>query len=165
MRAFSIWSVVLFTLSSVVGRCPAADPPERVTITVVAVMATNTNTEIDPRLKCLAQAVQKKHPTLTGFTMGQTTGKVVPLNSKDTFPLTDDLEACIYVQRCKENPDRYCLKVKAGTLVGEITYSAACGKYFPLVTEYSPKKGGGCMILAIMVEPCSGKEKEKEKDK
>jgi hypothetical protein len=160
MRAFSTWSVVVFVLASVVGRCPAADPPpERVKITVVAVLATKNNTDVDPRLKCLAKAVQEKHPTLTGFSMGQMTGKVVPLNGKDTFALGDDLEACIHVKRCTENPDRYCLKVKAGTLVGEITYTAACSKYFPLVTEYSPKKGGGCMILAIMVEPWPEKDK------
>ena len=36
--------------------------------------------------------------------------------------------------------------------VGAITYTAACGKYFPLVTGYSPKKDESRMILAIMVD-------------
>ncbi len=164
MRAFLTWSVLVFALASVVGRCPAADPPpEHVRITVVAVLATKNDTVIDPKLKCLAAEVQKKDPTLTGFSLGKTSRLDVALNGCEKFMIDDELEACIHVQRCKEHSDHYCLKVKSGTLVGEITYTAACSKYFPLLTGYSPKKGEGRLILAIMVEACPEKEKEKDK--
>ena len=135
------------------------DEPERVKVTVVVILANDRDATVHPKLECLARELRKKHPKLTGFGMGQTTSKSLAAHAAGTFPLIDGREAVIAVKRCSENPDRFCLKVKSPALVGEIVYSAACGKYMPFDTGYISKKGRDQVFLAVMVEPCPGRKK------
>src|SRR3954447_22025135 len=51
----------------------AARAEEPVKVTVVAVLASDKHTRIDPKLQDLAREVQKKDPTLTGFKVGRVT--------------------------------------------------------------------------------------------
>jgi hypothetical protein len=162
MRPLSLIAVLSLSLS-IAGRCAAADPPEeRVKITVAVILA-NADGKVDDKLKCVATEVRKMHPKLTGFHVGRTENPTVPLGGSQKFKLVDGQEATITVKRCAECPGRFCLEIKSDALLGEMTYTSVCGKYFPLVTGYKTKDHGDQLILAFKVESCSGKEKDKEK--
>jgi hypothetical protein len=136
---------------------PAKDEP-RVRVTVAAVLANDKGDHVDPKLTCLARAIREKHPKLTSFRLGRTSAKSIALGGEETFRLVDGEgeEAVIRVKRCTEKPDRFCLKVKSPSLVGDITYSSVCGKYFPIDTNYTTQKTKDRVFIAIMVEPCAG---------
>jgi hypothetical protein len=152
----------LFVVLLVAGRCAAGDPPapeERVKVTVAVILA-NGDGKVDDKLKCVATEVGKMHPKLTGFHLGTTATRSVPLGGSEKFKLVDGQEASITVRRCKECPGRFCLEVDSKALVGEMAYSSVCGKYFPLVTGYKTKDHGDQLIIAFKVESCTGKEKK-----
>jgi len=161
MRSFrSLAPLALAVLLA--GRCTAADPPEeRVKITVAVILA-NGDGKVDDRLKCVASEVHKTHPKLSGFQLGTTTTRPVTLGTAEKFKLADGQEALISVKHCTACPGRFCLEIKSKALVGEMTYSSVCGKYFPLVTGYQTKDHGDQLIIAFKVESCAGKEKDKK---
>jgi hypothetical protein len=151
----------------VAGRARAADPPAKedsVQVTVAVILASADGT-VDDRLKCVACEVHKLHPKLNGFHLGTTTTHCVSLGKSATFPLVDGQEASVTVKRCTEYPGRYCLEVKSKALVGEMTYSSVCGKYFPLVTGYKTKDNKDQLIIAFKVESCADKDRPKDKGK
>jgi hypothetical protein len=152
--------VILVLLAAGGAACepPLAKDDGRVTVTVVAVLANDRDTKVDDRLTCLARCIREKHPNLTSFRLGRTSSKPIALGESQTFPLVEDEEAVIRVKRCTEKPDRFCLKVKSPSLVGDITYSSVCGKYFPIDTNYTTRKTHDRVFIAIMVESCPGKK-------
>ncbi len=145
------------------GPCCADPPPpdDGIKVTVAAVLA-NGSGKVDKRLKCLADAVRKEHPELTGFQVGVTKNLSIPLGGTEKVRLVDGQEATVTVKRCKDCPQRYCVEVTSKALVGEMTYTSVCGKYFPLVTGYKTKDKGDQLILAFKMETCSDKEKKKK---
>src|SRR5260370_13733454 len=52
--------------SSLVGAGPCG-PAEEVKITIAVILATDRNKVVDRDVKCVAEAVQKNYPNLTGF--------------------------------------------------------------------------------------------------
>src|SRR3546814_8641453 len=52
---------------------PARAEEKNVKVTVIAILATDQNKEINPKVKEIAQEVQKVDPSLTGFKLVQTT--------------------------------------------------------------------------------------------
>jgi hypothetical protein len=144
------------------GRCPAADPPQ-VRVTVVAILASERNKNVEEKLKCVAGEVQKMYPNLTGFRVGPSTTKPIALGGSEKFKLVDDQEVTISVKPCTEKPGRFCLDVKSPEVMGGMVYSSVCGKYFPIVTQYKTKKSDQ-LIIAFKVETCAdAKDKEKGK--
>jgi hypothetical protein len=140
--------------------CPGADPPEeRVKVTVAAILASGDG-KVDPKLKCVAEQVRKTHPELKGFQVGQSTMHSIGLGGTEKFKLVDDQEASVLVKRCKDCPERFCLEIKSKALVGGMTYTSVCGKYFPLFTGYKTKEGQQLLIV-VKVECCDGKDKKK----
>jgi hypothetical protein len=131
-------------------------------ITVVAVIASDKNKHVDPRVKCIADEVQKLEPNLTGFRLATTTNKSVRVGNRETFPLVDDEVLGVLLQHVggggggkkekDKEDDRVRLTVKA-PLAGEITYSTCCSKFFPIMTRYLTKDTGERLIVAIMVRP------------
>ena len=142
-------------LSCLLAAAPAADTADETRVCVVAIIATDRNTTVDEKIKCIAKEVQKKEPTLTGFRMATTNCKPLTAGARESFPLVEGEVASVLVEgKCKG--DRVRLTVKA-PLMGEITYSTTCGKYFPIVTRYQTKDKDR-LIIAIMVKPeCKGK--------
>lgn len=134
----------------------AACPMEEIRVTVLVVVATDKDKIIDPALKCLADEVRKKKPHLTGFQQDHQIGKSVAVGKEEVFELIEKQSAVITVKHGPNFKNWVCLKVKSPG-VGEITYTAICGKYFPLVTEYKTKDQK-TLILAICIEPCKPKE-------
>jgi hypothetical protein len=141
----------------VTGRCPAADPEQQVRVTVAAILA-SADGKVDPKLKCIAEQVRKTHPELTGFQAGQSTTLPIALGGTETFKLVDGQEATVLAKRCKDCPERFCLEVKSKALLGEMTYTSVCGKYFPLITGYTTKDKHQ-LIIVLKVEACADKKK------
>ncbi len=125
---------------------------DKVKITVVAVLATDKNKEIDPRLADLAACVQKKHPRLTGFRIAQTSRKSLEIGKEYQFALVDKESVSVTIAHGADKNNRIELSVRAPQM-GNIGYTGCCGKYLPIWTDYKNEKQES-LIVAIMVEPC-----------
>jgi len=150
-------------LAAVLGGLPtaaAAARAEERSITVVAVLATDRNNVIDPKVQGIAEEVKKLEPTLTGFRLVRTTNKPVAVGRKESFPLVDAEMLAVQLLQIdppkeKDKDERVRLAVKA-PLTGEITYSTCCGKFFPILTRYLTKHNDR-LIVAVMVRPAAKK--------
>jgi hypothetical protein len=132
---------------------PAAeDPKGTIRVTVVAILATDQNEKVDPKLKGIARVVKKSEPQLTGYRLAQTTQLELAVGEKHKFPLVDKEFTEVIVQQGTEAQNKVSLKVKAPQM-GEIAYTTACGKFFPIVTRYQTKEKER-LIVAIMVGTC-----------
>jgi hypothetical protein len=131
---------------------PRAQAEEKVKITVLAVLATDKNSQVDPRLTCIAEKVQKLRPCLTGFSLARTSRKSIEVGKECKFPLVDNEVVVVTVEQGPDMNHWAGLTVKA-PLMGEICYICCCGKYLPLWTDYTNRKQES-LIVAIMVEPC-----------
>jgi hypothetical protein len=133
-----------------------AKAEKKIQVTVVAILATDQNKNVEPRLECLAKEVQKTDPALSGFRLVKCTRQEVEIGKKFDFSLVEDAVAAVAVKHGCDEEDRVGLTVKA-PLVGEIAYSCACGKFFPILTRYQTK-GKERLIIAIRVQPCPCKK-------
>lgn len=126
-----------------------------VQVRVVAVLASEAPGEVDPKLKCLAKEIQKRHPKLKSFKIATMTCKSVPEQGTETFKLVVDQQAIVTILERIDKKKCVRLKVIPPT-IGEITYTTKCKMYFPIMTRYKTKKGEQ-LILAISVQPCTKK--------
>jgi hypothetical protein len=138
----------------------AASAPARagddVKISVVAILATDKNVNVDARVKCVAEAMKKAESKLTGFSVARMTCKEIAVGGKDSFAAVDGETVKVTVEkRCEKDKSRVCLKVEAPKL-GAITYNTCCDKFFPLVTGYKTKDGD-TLIVAVRVCTCEKK--------
>jgi hypothetical protein len=133
-------------------RAAGAQEP-KIKVTVVAILATDRTKSVDPELECLAREVRKQEPRLTGFRLVRCTCKSLALGTSEPFPLVDREVASVTVEHGADKDNRVSLRVKP-PLVGEIDYTCACGKFFPIMTRYLTKDKER-LIIAIMVRPCN----------
>ncbi len=117
-------------------------------VSVVAILATSDNNQVDAQVEAIAREVRKKYPALTGFRLGRMTTLPVPVGKEKTFPLEDDQKAAVAVEQGPDKTDRVRLKVKPPHL-NDITYTTVSGKYFPIVTPYVTRSKQEQLILAI----------------
>jgi hypothetical protein len=145
-------SLVLIAVMAGFSAAPQPPADER-HVTVVAVLATDKNKQIDPRVAGIAEEVQKLEPGLTGFRVVRSTNKPITLGKRDTFPLVDNETLTVLLQPtdAKDGQERIRLTVKA-PLAGEITYSCCTAKFFPIMTRYLTRDNER-LIVAIMVKP------------
>jgi len=143
---------VLFAWAIVIVYAPACGAGDDVKVTVVAVLATSQNKEVDPKLECLAKAVQKKEPNLTGFRIHSWYCKELSKGDKFKFPLVDNEVAEVSIQQGPGENDRVKLTIKPPK-AGEIVYTCCCGKYFPICTSYQTK-GKERLIIAVRCQCC-----------
>jgi hypothetical protein len=153
MRATAV--ALLVVLAPVRLASDEPKPPAKTNVTVVAILASDQHERVDKKLVEVAREVQKKEPSLTGFTVGRCTCKSVAFGEKETFPLVEDADAWVVVRQMEEKENRISLTIKPPT-VGEITYTISCGKFFPVVTRYRTKDKE-LLIIAVMVKPCGKK--------
>jgi hypothetical protein len=128
---------------------------EEVKVSVVAILATDRDDKVDPKLECIAKEVKKKDPKLTGVRQGVMTCKPVKVGSKEKFDLVEDQVVCVTIDHAADKNNRVQLKIKA-PMLGEITYDTCCGKFLPVMTPYKTKDGD-VLFIAIRVQPCHGK--------
>ena len=146
----------LFTALPLLAALMGGDPPdkdkapEEIRVTVVAILATtDKNAKVDPQLAEIAKEVQKKDPSLVGFSKGRLNCKAIPIGGKESFELVDN-EVAVVCVRSNGKDDKPCIKVKPSH-VDDITCILCCGKYLPIMTNYQTKKKER-LIIAIMVE-------------
>jgi hypothetical protein len=140
--------------------CRGEDEP-KITVKVVAVLATSKNKEVDEKLKCLATEVQKKEPTLTGFQLKTCSCTKLSVGEKFKFPLVDDEVAEVSIQKGPGKNDWIGLTIKP-PLMGKIVYDSCCEKFFPIMTRYQTKNGER-LIIAVCVHCCCDKDKNPNK--
>jgi hypothetical protein len=135
------------------------DPKNTVRVTVVAILATDKDDKIDPKLKGIARVVKKSEPQLSGFRVVRNTQVSIPPGGQHKFPLVDRETAEVTVQQGTEADNKVVLRVKAPQM-GEIVYTTACGKFLPIVTRYQTKDNDR-LIVAIMVGACKHPKRTK----
>ncbi len=145
-------SLVLATFLFV--SCKADEQP--VSVTVVIVLATDQNSNIDPKLKELAKEVQKRDPKLTGFKLVATECKSIPVGESATINLTDKQVMKTTVNQAKDENGRITLTLNPPGM-DAVNYACACDKFFPVVTPHRTKNGEQ-LIIAVMAKPCTGKK-------
>jgi hypothetical protein len=134
---------------------------ENVSVTVLAILASDKHTEVNDRIKEIAKEIQKKEPKLTGFRLERTTVKSMAPGSSTTMKLVDKEKVEVLVNEKPDEEGRVTLTIKPPDM-GEIVYACRCGKCFPIATNYytaEPKHER--LIIVIMAKPCFAK-KEKE---
>jgi hypothetical protein len=142
-----------FALASLLVMQAAARADDDVHISVVSILATTSNSTVDPRVACVAREMAKIDPKLTGFSVARMTCKDVKIGAKDCFEVVDGQKVCVTAEkRCEKDESRVCLKVEAPTLRA-ITYTTCCDKFFPLVTRYKTSSGE-VLIIAVRVKTC-----------
>jgi hypothetical protein len=156
--------LVLAALGFAADKPPASDDDvvgkekpargKKVRVSVVIILASETNTNVDPKLRRIAREVRKRHPKLTGFRMANMSCKSLEVGVADKINLIDAQSAKVTVQRGANQKNRIQLKV-APPQMGEITYSTPCGKFLPIVTPFRTKNKD-LLIIAIRVQPCNG---------
>lgn len=152
----TVWTKIPLGLLLLLAFAPAAGA-EDIHVTVVTILATDKNTKINPKIECIARAVQAEEPKLTGFAMRTMTAKPIAIGAKDKFPLVEDQVAVVEVLEIDKDGKCVRLKVKV-PMVGDITYTTCCNKFFPIVTPYVTK-GGDRLIVAVQVaRPCKDKK-------
>jgi hypothetical protein len=130
-------------------------PAERkVRVSVVVILASETDTTIDPKLTGIAKEVRRRHPKLTGFRMAKLSCKSLAVGVADKIDLVESQSAKVTVHRAADKKNRIELKV-APPAMGEITYETPCGKFLPIVTPFRTK-AKDLLIIAIRVQPCNG---------
>ena len=131
--------------------------PSNVRVSVVAILATQRDEAVDPRLTCIAQEVRRVHPhlKLKGFRLAKMTCKSVAVGAAECFELAMDQQAAVTVMKGPDKDKWVQLKITPPTL-GEITYTTCCGKFFPILTRYQTKHGDW-LIVAVRVQPCHGR--------
>ena len=134
---------------------PAKEAGKRVRLSLVVIVASETDATVDRRLACIAEVVKKRHPELKGFKVAKLCFKSLPAGSCEAFELVDGEVATVAVQCCGDKKGRVRLKVGPPAM-GEITYVTPCGKFLPIVTPIRTRKNE-LLILGIRVQPCKGK--------
>lgn len=122
-----------------------------VRVTVVAIAASDRNTNVDPKLAEVAREVKKHDSSLSGFRIANTAVKEFNVGQKQSFPLADDAKVDITITAKDDSKQRVKLAVKAPA-VGEIVYQTGYDKFFPIVTRQLTTAGER-LIVAIMVKP------------
>ena|SRR5262245_38776919 len=134
--------------------CPTDDP---VRVTVVIVLATTENKNVDPKLAELAKEVQKRDPKLTGFRIVATECKSINVGDSTTITLVEKKELKVKVEKQKDDQGRISLTLSPPDM-DPVTYACTCDKFFPVVTPHRTKSGEQ-LIIAVMAKPCTLKKK------
>jgi len=131
---------------------------KKVRVSVIVILASETDTTTDPKLEALAAEIRKTKSELKGFRLLKMACKSLPLDQADVFELIEDQSATIKIKSTADKMDRVRLEVHPPSM-GKITYSTPCGKFLPIITRFKTKKGEH-LLFAIRVQPC-GEDKPK----
>jgi hypothetical protein len=150
--------IAFFAIAVLIARTPACGAGDEVKVTVVAVLATSKNKDVDPKCACLPKEVQKNHPELTGFKIKRWSCRDLSVGNSFDFPsgLQDKdgpVTIPVSIKKGKGKDDRIGLTVKPPLASGDIEYASCCGKFFPIMTPYKTKDGE-TLIIAIRVQCC-----------
>jgi hypothetical protein len=157
-RSCSQPGLLLGLLSLMLCAAPTAQgcgDDDEVRVTVVAIVASEKSDRIDPKLKELANCIQKKYPELKGFRLGKVNRETVEIGKERKFDLGDGKSAAVTVGHGSDEKNRVGIALQL-PCCGKCQFETCCGKFFPLKT-CQKMKDGECLIVAIRVETCPGK--------
>jgi hypothetical protein len=143
---------ILVALSQLSAEPPPPEP-EKIKVSVVAVLAHNRDSNVDSRLKCLAEELRKAVPKLTGFKMGKMSCRSLTVGARETFELVDDQVAVLTLVRAADKGNVIELKLTPPQM-GEVTYETSCGCFFPIITKYRTRDTNDVLIVAVRVQSC-----------
>jgi hypothetical protein len=126
-----------------------------VDVAVIAILATDRNDKIDPKLACIARQVRKTYKDLTGFQLATMTRRSLTIGVKSNFEVIGEQKVGVTVVHGADEKNRVQVKL-APPGVGEITYDTCCGKFLPIVTEFRTKDKE-LLIIAVCIKPCHEK--------
>ena len=132
-----------------------APPEKKVRVSVVVILASETDTTVCKKLECIAREVTKMHPKLKGFRMGHMACESLKVGVPHVFDLPEGKTTTITIQRAADETGRVRLEVGPPKM-GKITYSTPCGMFLPILTTHRTK-AGETVLIAIRVQPCNGK--------
>jgi hypothetical protein len=145
----------LLAVAALASAAPAEDEKESVEVSVIAILATEKNDKIDPKLACIARQVSKTHKELKGFQLATTTLRSLTVGEKSVFEVVGAQKVGVTVRQGADEKNRVQVKV-APPGMGEITYDTCCGKFLPIVTPFRTKDKE-LLIVAVCVRPCHEK--------
>lgn len=135
--------------------CEPKDKPTTIRVTIVVVKASTTDKTINPKLKSLAEEVQKRNKEFTGLTIADTLVKSIPLGGKYDFELGQNQTATVTLAKELDKEGRVEVTIKLPGL-DAVTYSCVCDKFFPLASPHKFETGEN-LLVAILAKPCAGK--------
>jgi hypothetical protein len=144
-----------------VADAPACPPPaDEVEVKVLAILASEHHTTVDPKLTEFAKQVQRKEPALTGFKLDHSSGDTLKLGQTKTFPLSGDEVVEVTVNKERNEKGRITLTIKPPKLK-QITYACVCDKFFSIATEHYEGKGKdrAQLFIAVQASPCGPPKK------
>jgi hypothetical protein len=141
----------------------AAAPPKdaergdekSVDVAVIAILATDHNNKIDPKLACIARQVRIRHKELTGFQLATMARQSLTIGVKSNFEVVGEQKVGVTVVHGADRKNQVQVKM-APPGMGEITYDTCCGKFLPIVTEFRTKDKE-LLIIAVCIKPCHEK--------
>jgi hypothetical protein len=146
---------VMAALTGMAQACPHChDEKDPVKVTLVVILASEEGDTIDPRLKAIAQEVQRRNPNLKSFTLKHMEIKSLKPGEKVSLPLVEKRKVDMVIKHGANKDNRVSLAIFVPNM-GEIEYQTVCGKFLPIVTRCKTKAGER-LILAIRVQPCRG---------
>ena len=125
---------------------------EDVRVTVIAIMASDRNTDVDPKLKEVAKEVQKREPSLTSFRLEKTEVRNINVGQKESIALFANNGHSTDVKLVAKDDSKKKVTVEVKPpMIGAITYATVYDKFFPIVTR--AVVNGERLIVAVMVKP------------
>jgi hypothetical protein len=127
---------------------------DKIKVTLVVILASEEGNTIDPRLKAIAEEIQKENPKFKSFQLKTMTCKSLKPGDRESFPCIDDKTAQIIVKHAADKNNKVSLAIVPPDQ-GEIIYRTVCGKFLPIVTRCRTRSNER-LILAVRVQPCMG---------
>lgn len=136
---------------------PAGEPEKDlpIRVTVVVILASADNNVVDKKLTSLAKEMEKRNSDLVGFQLSHVIQKSIPVGRSHAFDLGESQTLKVTIDQPKGKDGRAGLTLTTSR-GGEVSYTCACDKFFPLVTEHKTKCGRTLMV-AVGAKPCTGK--------
>lgn len=130
-----------------------AGQPEKVKVTVVVILASESDGPVDAQLKDIAGEIRRINPNLKSFKLASMIKKSLVPEEKATFALVENKSVQVIVKHGADKDNKVSLAITPPEQ-GEIVYRTVCGKFLPIVTRYQTK-GRERLILAVQVQPCN----------
>jgi hypothetical protein len=144
-------------VATAISACPPAE--EEIEIKVVAIMASEHKTTIEPKLAGFAKHAQKTNAKLTGFRVDRSNSLKLKLGETHKFELVGKEVLDVTVNKERNKDGKVVLTIKPPKL-DQITYECVCDKYFSMATGHYEGKGKDReqLFIAVMAKPCQLKK-------
>ena len=126
-------------------------------VTVLAVLASQTKEEIEKPLVKIAEEARKKDPTLKGFELNRKTVISIPMGETKKIPLAGDYFVEVTINAKPDADGKVTMTIKPPKM-DQITYSCLCDRFVCVVTDVTIGKNKERLIVAIMAKPCTLKK-------